>query len=130
MRYRLHKLLLLLVMLSVALSPLRGVWALPEVAMDDTEPHCAGMQHDTQQMNHHDMHGGKTDNKPHQCQSGCNGSCCKQGCNSCLHLAAAAIAPGPIVLHETPGQETAWPAANNFPERHLKPPLRPPLRHL
>jgi hypothetical protein len=128
MRRRLHNLLLILVTLSVAIAPLRGALALPEATPTHSENHCAGMQHDMQQMNHQALHGDKTDSKPHRCKSGCNGSCCDQDCNACLH-ATAAITPSPVALRDTRVNELGLPVADNFPERHLKPPLRPPLTH-
>jgi len=126
MRHRLHKLLLILVTLSLAFAPLRGAWALPDAGTADTESHCAGMQHDMQQMDHDTGHGGKADNNPHKCKSGCNGSCCDKSCGACLH-AAAAIAVSLVVLPDTPVHEHSWPGTDAFSERHLKPPLRPPL---
>ena len=125
MRRHLHKLLLILVTLSVAFAPLRVAWALPDAGTSDSESHCAGMQHDMQQMDHAD-HGGRTDSNPHKCKSGCDGSCCDKTCSACLH-ATAAIPASLIVLRDTPVLEHDLPVALTFPERHLKPPLRPPL---
>ncbi len=123
MRRRLHTLLLILVTLSVALAPLRGAWALPDDAgTTATESHCADMQ----QMNHDADPSGKTDSQPHKCKSGCNGSCCDQGCTACLH-ATAAIPVSVIILRDSPAPTHSLPLAGSFPERHLKPPLRPPL---
>ena len=122
MHRRLHTLLLILVTLSVALAPLRGAWALPEVTTPGTGSHCAGMQ----QMDHDAGHGDNTGNNSHKCKSGCNGSCCDKSCNLCLH-ATVAIPASVIVLHATPDHEHRLPVADNFPDRHLKPPLRPPL---
>jgi hypothetical protein len=126
MRRRLHKLLLILVTLSVAFAPLRGVWALPEAGTADTESHCAGMQHDLQQMDHDADPGGKTDNNADNCKPGCNGACCDKSCSACLH-ATTAIPTSLIVLRDTPVHEQGLPVADSFPQRHLKPPLRPPL---
>jgi hypothetical protein len=127
MQRRLHKLLLVLITLSVAFAPLHGAWALPEAGTNDTESRCAGMQHDSQQLNHHADHGVKSDSKPHKCKSGCNGFCCKQGCSICLHHTTAAIPASLVVLRDIPVHEHGQTVADNFPERHLKPPLRPPL---
>lgn len=127
MRRRLHTLLLVLVTLSVALAPLRGAWALPDDAgTTDTESHCAGMQHDMQQMNHHADQRGNTDSQPHKCKPGCNGSCCDQGCTACLH-GTAAISASLIVLRDSLIHMHGLLLADSVPERHLKPPLRPPL---
>jgi len=126
MHHRLHKLLLVLITLSVALAPLRGAWALPEAGTASTESHCAGMQHDMQQMQHHADHDG-TDSEPHVCKAGCNGSCCKQGCSICLHLTTAAIPASLVILRNITVYEQHQTGADGFPERHLKPPLRPPL---
>jgi hypothetical protein len=129
MHRRLHKLLLLLVTLSVAFAPLRAAWALPEATTPDIESHCAGMQHDMQQMDHGTSHDGNTHNNSHKCKSGCNGSCCDKSCSACLH-ATAAIPASVIVLRATPDHEHDLPVAHNFSDRHLKPPLHPPLaRH-
>lgn len=122
----LHTLLLILITFSVAIAPLRGAWALPDASTANTGSHCAGMQHDMQQMNHHADQRGKTDSQPHKCKSGCNGSCCDQGCTACLH-ATTAIPANVIILRDSPAHMRGLPLASNFPERHLKPPLRPPL---
>ncbi len=122
----LHKLLLILIALSVALAPLRGALALPQVATPDSESHCAGMQHDMQQMDHDAGHGDNTGNDPHKCKSGCNGSCCDKGCNVCVH-AKAAIPACVILLRAAPGHRHGLPVAGNFPERHPDPPLHPPI---
>jgi hypothetical protein len=121
----LHKLLLVMVALSVALAPLRGALALPEPATPDTGSHCAGMQHDMQQMDHDTGHGSDTGNNSHNCKSGCNGACCDKSCSSCWH-ASAAIPASVILLHAAPDQERGLPAACNFTDRHLAPPLHPP----
>ena len=126
MRHRLHKLLLILVALSVTFAPLRGAWALPNTGPADSESHCAGMQHDMQQMKQHANAGDTSESKDQKCKSGCNGSCCKQGCNACLHVTAM-IPASLVVLHDTPAHEPDFHLSDSFPERHLKPPLRPPL---
>ena len=126
MRRRLHTLLLILVTLSVALAPLRGAWAQPDTGTPDTDSHCAGMQHDMQQMNHDYDPGGKTDSRPHKCKSGCNGSCCDQDCTACLH-ATVALPVSMLMLRDSPVHTHYLPPLDNFPVRHLKPPLRPPL---
>jgi hypothetical protein len=126
MHRRLHKLLLILVTLSVAFAPLRGALALPDAGTADTGSHCAGMQHDMQQMDHDADPGLSTDNDTHKCKSGCNGSCCDKHCSACLH-ATAAIPTSLIVLGAMPVHEHGLRVARTFPERHLKPPLPPPL---
>jgi hypothetical protein len=125
MHRRLHNLLLVLVTLSVALAPMRGAWALPEAATPDTESHCAGMQHDMQQMDHGTGHVGNTGNNSHKCKSGCNGSCCDKSCSVCLH-ATVAIPASVIVLRAAPEHEHSLPVACNFADRHPDPPLHPP----
>ena len=110
MHRRLHTLLLILVTLCVAFAPLRGAWSLPEVTTSDTESHCAGMQHDMQQMDHDAGHGGDTGNDSHKCKSGCNGSCCDKSCSTCLH-ATAAITAWVVMLHAAPGHEHGLPDA-------------------
>jgi len=131
MHRHLHNLLLLLVTLSLALAPLRGAWALPEAVTPDPGSHCTGMQHDMQQTGQHAGHGGNTggdtDSTPHNCKFGCNGSCCDQDCATCLHHGTAAIPANLFLLHDAPVQLCGPAAADNFPQRHLKPPLRPPL---
>lgn len=126
MRRRLHKLLLVLVTLSVAFAPLRGAWALQDSGTPDTESHCAGMQQDMQQMHHHPGPDGMSDSKSHNCRSGCSGSCCGHGCSACLH-ATAVIPVSLVILRDTSDHEHGLAASDSFPERHLKPPLRPPL---
>jgi hypothetical protein len=126
MHRRLRTLLLILVTLSVALTPLRGVWALQEATTPDTNSHCAGMQHDMQQTDHHARHGGKPDDKAHDCKFGCNDSCCDKSCSACLH-ASAAIPACLIVLRDKPDQKHRPAVTGAFPDRYLKPPLRPPL---
>jgi len=124
---RLYKPLLVLITLAVACAPLRGAWALPDAGTAGTEAHCAGMQHDMQQMKHHADPGGKTDSKHQPCGSGCDGSCCQLGCNACLHAMAALPASLVGLRDIPPAHEHGQTVADKFPERHLKPPLRPPL---
>jgi hypothetical protein len=126
MHRRLHTLLLILVTLCVALTPLRSAWALPETAAPDTASHCADMQHDMQQMDHDAGHGGKSGGNTHDCKFGCNGSCCDKSCSACLH-APVAIPACLIVLRDKPDHEHRSAIIDAFPDLHPKPPLRPPL---
>jgi hypothetical protein len=123
----LRKLLLLLITLVVAVAPLRGVWALPDMGTPDSTTHCTGMQHAMQPMDQHAGHGSKADGKSHKCKSGCNGACCDQDCSVCLHHTMAAMPTGVLVLRDTPVHTYRMPAADTFPERPPTPPLRPPL---
>ena len=124
---RLHKHLLLLITLAVAIAPLRGVWALPDAGITDSASHCTGMQHTLQPMAQHAGHGSKAVGTPHKCKSGCNGACCDQNCSVCLHHTMAAIPTGVLVLRDTPVHAYRMSAADTFPERPPTPPLRPPL---
>lgn len=126
MHRRPHRLLLLLLTLSVALAPLRVSWALPLEDAADAASHCTGMQHNMQHRQHHADPGDGTDSKPHRCKTGCNGACCNQGCASCLQHATSAIPASNIVLHEAPVDVPDPAVADRFPDRHPKPPLRPP----
>ena len=81
---RLQKLLLVLITLALAIAPLRGAWALPDIPAVDNESHCAQMQHaipDIVSMvsMSHDNDAGAPD-----CKQDCNGSCCDDTCSTCV----------------------------------------------
>lgn len=123
----LHKLLLILVTLAVAFAPLRGTLALPVAAAPAAEDHCAGMQHDPSQLQQLAQQDGQADGGHHDCQSGCNGSCCDQDCSTCLHHATVGLPASVFALRDAPARSYAVPVADSFPERPPTPLLRPPL---
>jgi hypothetical protein len=120
-----RKLLLILLSLALAVSPLRGAWALPMTATADSESHCAQMQQD---MNHADPVMGMNDGNTasgHPCNDDCNGNCCDSACTTCTHATPALS----YTAFTTPGAYRVFLnniSSDAFPERTVIPPLRPP----
>ena len=122
---RLHKLMLLLLVLSLAAMPLRGTLALPADSLPDSESHCAGMQHDVQHAMPEMPRQDASPDAGHQCQDGCNGDCCDTACNGCVHPATAL--PGNSIPETLPHQPSLQSARiTGFTDRTVIPPLRPP----
>ena len=122
MRTKANKPLLLLMILALVIAPLRGAWAfaVPDSSASETVPHCAQMD-----MPAAGQPVQLADEVDHPCKSGCNGDCCDNICNTCVHspvslLNTVAISPA------APGPNLATSAAASFPQRTLIPPLRPP----
>jgi hypothetical protein len=124
---RMQKLLLIFITLALAALPLRGAWSIPNTPATDSESHCAQMQHASQDtLSMADMQHPQDSTGPDRnCQQGCNGSCCNDTCNTCVH--GTSIIFGTLtLLPEIPGQlhDEIIPAA--FSGQTVKPLLRPP----
>jgi hypothetical protein len=117
-----RKLLLILLSLALAVSPLRGAWALSMIATADSTSHCAQMQQD---MNHAAPVMGMNDRNTdsgHPCNDDCNGNCCDGACTTFTPALSytAFVTPGTYTLFLNNLSSDA------FPERTVIPPLRPP----
>lgn len=116
MHTRTRKCFLVMVMLALAVAPLRGAWSMPMPVEAEDPPHCAQM--DMQQQD-----AAKT--AADACDRDCDGTCCGSACNACVNAASALLNTVNILpaLHDTP-RDSVFLAT--FPERTLIPPLRPP----
>ena len=123
MPQRPNRLMLLIVVLALAMAPLRGTLALPVPASADDTPHCADMQQDHAMPGMHHMDDTADTGQP--CQSGCEGDCCDNACYSCVHPATALLDDSlPAALaHRPPLKITR---SSRFFDRTVIPPLRPP----
>jgi hypothetical protein len=127
MTTRLHRFLLLFVVLAVAIAPLRGAIASLSMDADDMQSHCAGM-HDSEQASGHmaGMHEPAADKSGHNHQQGCGGDCCDVTCNACAHGLIAMAEPITFTTytHHGPLIKTA---SRGFTGRTVHPPFRPPI---
>ena len=125
MSKRTHKLLMILLSLALAVSPLRATWALPMTTAVDVDSHCEQMQQDNNAADSSmAMDDGNT-GSGHPCNDDCNGNCCEGACTSCAH-ATPALSFTALV---TPGNYRIFLnnlSSDAFPERMAIPPLRPP----
>ena len=122
-----HRLLLLLLSLALAMTPLRGALGHISLTTASSEHHCTQMSHG--------MHSpGKPVNHPampdsgdsgHDCSRGCNGTCCTGAC-TCVHAAMAIpVSLWTVLLLTTAARHTRlFPG---FTQRSLPPPFRPPV---
>ena len=72
-----QKLLLLFLTLALAIAPLRGALAIVDIPVTMSESHCA--QSDIQ---HQDTGASST----HDSKQECDGACCDDSCNNCVHV--------------------------------------------
>ncbi|MDH3980821.1 MAG: hypothetical protein OEU91_09975 [Gammaproteobacteria bacterium] len=120
-----HRILLALIVLALAMSPLRGGLAVPAMDAGDAEAHCDRMLDSEQSTDHMaGTHDSISDDPGHD--QGCGGDCCDGACNACAHGLIAL--PGPVSVttgaHDIPLNN---PASRSFPGRILHPPFRPPI---
>jgi len=122
-----QRLLLLLLAIALAMTPLRGALGHIPLSMAPSEHHCQqmsqGMHSQGTTVTHHAMPG--VDDSGHDCCRSCNGSCCAGAC-SCVHAAMAI----PVSLATLPLLATTAPHTRLFPgftRRSLPPPYRPPV---
>jgi hypothetical protein len=122
-----HRLLLFLLALALAMTPLRGALGHTPLSTAPSEHHCAqisqGMHSPVNLLDHHAMPG--VDDSGHDCSRGCNGTCCAGAC-SCVHAAMAI----PVSLWTLPLLTTAARHTRlftGFTQRSLPPPFRPPV---
>ena len=121
-----NKLLLVLTILALVMTPVRGAWSMSMPApAEDSPSHCdqMDMQHSEHMAGTDAPDSSNTDE--HQCKDGCDGSCCNGNCNACAYTVISL--PGSV---NTPPdlQNTRWTGslAAVYPHRSLTPPLRPP----
>ena len=111
-----HKLLLLLLTLALAIAPLRGAWAIADIPVAEIESHCAQLD-----MQHQDTDTGSA----HDCKQGCDGACCDDSCNSCVHVSTGISNSLTLTAAKTaPPHDITLPV--NFSVRTIIPLLRPP----
>jgi hypothetical protein len=125
MSIKTNNLLLVLMILALVITPLRGAWAFSTPATVDSTPHCDQMDMSSTAMQADVPYPGTTPENGHQCETGCNSDCCDGSCNACAHSVVSLS--NTIVfsqnLHNTPMSVT-FPVT--FPHRTIIPPLRPP----
>ncbi len=124
MRPSLHKGLLILMMLALAMAPMRAGWAMPADPTPSTADHCAQMQHDSQTAKPGDgQHAQQADSVPgHFCNGGCGNDCNASNCTTCAHGAYAA--PGSIIAtRDIPALPSHTSLEESYPEGTITPPL-------
>jgi hypothetical protein len=131
MNTRLNKLVLLFVAFAMAVTPLRGAFALTAdtAANAGLESHCAQMQADNDHppehlQARHDQ--GTEDPAGHECEQGCDGACCDGACNACAHGVPTAMTGTPQLQPSYAGAVLNSINSDVFPDRSLPPPLHPP----
>lgn len=125
MSIKTNNLLLVLMILALVITPLRGAWAFSTPATVDSTPHCDQMVMSSTAMQD-EVHLLDTATETgHPCETGCNGDCCDGNCNACAH-SVVSLSNTIVVsqnLHNTP-LSVIFPVT--FPHRTIIPPLRPP----
>ncbi|MDX1697981.1 MAG: hypothetical protein R3308_06805 [Thiohalobacterales bacterium] len=122
MRTKTDKLLLVLMILALAVTPLRGASAFAPADSSEpaSKPHCASMD-----MPAAEQHVEVTDEGGHPCKYGCNGDCCDDSCTTCA-LSPVSLLNSVALAPAMNGMSLAVPVAAAFPHRTVIPPLRPP----
>ncbi|HAJ92584.1 MAG TPA: hypothetical protein DCO71_08235 [Gammaproteobacteria bacterium] len=123
---RLQKLLLVLITITLAITPLRGAWAIADSPATDSGSHCDQMQ-DTESMAdmQHDNHAGSAPDS----KQDCNGSCCDDSCSTCVHGSSAISSYHTVTAGVTDAPiNTIFPVT--FTGRTVTPLLRPPTSPL
>jgi len=127
MKTSIHKGLLVLMMLALAIAPMRALWAMPADVTTDMTDHCAQMQGNTQAAKpDSSLHSQGTDaGSDHACNGCCGSDCNAANCNACAHGASAASS---IISTsaDIPASQLTLSFAYSYPERTISPPLRPP----
>ena len=122
-----YKILLLIIASAVALSPLRGAFALPVIAAADDTSHCNQMQNGTHSRDQlAGIQDSTTDDSDHGCDQGCGGDCCDEACNNCAHgsIALSSVIAVASDIHDNPLNLTVSYAVSG---RTVHPPFRPPI---
>ena len=127
MKTSLHKGLLILMMLALALAPLRMSWSMPADATPDSTDHCAQMQGNAPAIDTGtSLHAQDTDTGSGYDYNGCcGGDCNGADCTACAHGATAASSSISAAA-DIPASQLALNFVYSYPERSLTPPLRPP----
>ena len=118
--------MLIFIALALALSPLRGAFALPVMAAVDDTSHCGQMQTvmplPDNMIGIEDSAAADSDN---DCKHGCDGVCCDDACNSCVHVTSAISNIISLSLTTTSSPHQITPPVS-FSVRTVIPLLRPP----
>jgi uncharacterized protein involved in copper resistance len=122
MSQRPNKLILILVALALAVSPLRSALALPAAASTDSESHCTAMQHTGAMPG---MHHPDSADAGQPCKAACSGDCCDSACKSTVNPASALLDGSltPVSPYHPPLKITL---SSRFSNRTVMPLLRPP----
>ncbi len=125
MSKRTHKLMMILLSLALAVSPLRATWALSMTATVDTDAHCAQMQEDKNAADSVMAKDDRNTGYGHPCNNDLDGASFDGACTSCAHATpalsySAFVTPDNYVLYLNNISSDA------FPKRTVIPPLRPP----
>ena len=137
MNRRIHRFLLVIVALALAVSPLRGALAVPQMAAADDATHCVQMQDGMQLPDHRDgmqaTNAGNSDsdnsdhgNSDQGCDQDCGGNCCDGACNACAH-GALALLNTVTVSTDTHANPLKITLPYTFSGRTVHPPFRPPI---
>jgi hypothetical protein len=113
---RMQKLLLLFLTLALAIAPLRGASAIADIPVTMSESHCA--QSDIQ---HQDTGASSA----HNSKQGCDGGCCDDSCNNCVHVTSG-ISKTLTLTPAVTGPPHAITIPVSFSVRTVIPLLRPP----
>ena len=127
MNIRSYKLLRIILVLALAVAPLRGAQAFAPAATPDaaTAP-CAEMQHDMPAIDHMTVMHDTTYETSHQCERDCDGSCCDGACSMGVQGQSAIMnTMGTLVGIDGMLLITTRPDA--FPDRPFSPLFRPPV---
>ena len=122
-----HKFLLITVVLALAVSPMRGAFALPVMAPADDTTHCDQMQTAMQSPDHMaGIQDSAADDFGHKCDQGCGGDCCDGACNACAHGSIALSTTISVTSdnHYTPLNILVLYGVFG---RTVHPPFRPPI---
>jgi hypothetical protein len=111
---RMQKLLLVILTLALAIAPLRAAWSIPDSPATDTESHCA-------QMQQQEPDAGSAED----CKQGCDGACCDDTCNACVH-GTITISGFLTVIPGITGTQHNEITPVIFTGRTVSPLLRPP----
>ena len=111
-----QKLLLLFLTLALAIAPLRGALAIVDIPVTMSESHCA--QADIQ---HQDTGASST----HDSKQECDGACCDDSCNNCVHVTSG-ISKTLTLAAAVTGPPHAITIPVSFSVRTVIPLLRPP----
>jgi hypothetical protein len=122
------RVLLCLIAIALAVSPLRGVFALPVAGAADDVAHCATMAQGMHAMDH--MNAVMPDSFPHDpdhhCKQGCVGDCCNGSCGTCAH-ACLALPGTPAAGSDTHFSFLTIEVVYRYAGRSIPPPYRPPI---
>lgn len=124
MKTRTGKLLLVLAVLALVVSPVRGAFALHALPCADEAAHCAGMHHGMHANTHASASSGHmVDGSGHCAGHGCDGTCCH---GTCVHPPVALIGAVPRIP-AVGGDDLQLPVIPRFARLAVSPLFRPPI---